>query len=180
MTYGNLQAPNVSVESLPPSSQRDLRSDHAGEAGAVMIYRGILKLTKDPEIAEFAKNHLETEEKHLLLFESWMPKTHQSKLIFLWKVSGFLTGAIAGLGSKYFTYLTIQTIETFVIAHYQRQITSGPPELSQMLRALQLDETKHRKEAEALLNKAPNLMERFWRYAVEQGSRGAVSMARLI
>ena len=34
-------------------------SDHAGEAGAVMIYRGILKLTKDPEIAEFAKNHLE-------------------------------------------------------------------------------------------------------------------------
>ena len=32
---------------LPIAMQRDLRSDHAGETGAVFIYRGILSCTRD-------------------------------------------------------------------------------------------------------------------------------------
>ena len=42
-----------------------LRSDHAGEVGAVYIYKGILKIAKDPELVNFSKRHLVTEESHL-------------------------------------------------------------------------------------------------------------------
>lgn len=31
----------------PQALQRELRTDHAGEAGAVMIYRGVLAVTRD-------------------------------------------------------------------------------------------------------------------------------------
>lgn len=37
--------------------ERELRSDHAGETGAVYIYKGIIavaKLRKDPELIRFA------------------------------------------------------------------------------------------------------------------------------
>ena len=33
----------------------DLRTDHAGETGAVFIYKGILLVSKDKEIIKFAK-----------------------------------------------------------------------------------------------------------------------------
>ena len=36
-----------------------LRSDHAGEVGAVYIYKGILSIAKDPALVEFSKRHLE-------------------------------------------------------------------------------------------------------------------------
>ena len=39
-----------------------LRSDHAGEVGAVYIYKGILTIAKDPELLEFSKRHLATEQ----------------------------------------------------------------------------------------------------------------------
>ena len=41
----------------------DLRTDHAGETGAVFIYKGILLFSKDKKIIEFANNHLLTEKK---------------------------------------------------------------------------------------------------------------------
>lgn len=36
---------------LPASLVADLRSDHAGETGAVVIYRGILAVTRDAGFA---------------------------------------------------------------------------------------------------------------------------------
>ena len=34
------------------------RSNHAGETGAIYIYKGILTVSKDPEIREFSHKHL--------------------------------------------------------------------------------------------------------------------------
>ena len=51
----------------------DLRTDHAGETGAVFIYKGILLISKDREIIEFANNHLLTEKKHLELIDKILP-----------------------------------------------------------------------------------------------------------
>jgi hypothetical protein len=38
-----------------------LQTDHAGETGAVMIYRGILAVTRDQTLRAFAHHHFETE-----------------------------------------------------------------------------------------------------------------------
>ena len=55
-----------------------LRSDHAGEIGAVNIYKGILWCAKDPEIVAFAQCHLRTELKHLSLVETILTSQHRS------------------------------------------------------------------------------------------------------
>ena len=60
--------PNIDVTTLPKKLRKDLRSDHAGETGAVMIYKGILAVSRDPALRSFASTHLETEQKHLELF----------------------------------------------------------------------------------------------------------------
>ena len=48
----------------------EMRSNHAGETGAVMIYRGILKVSRDETVIAFAQRHLATEQEHLALIES--------------------------------------------------------------------------------------------------------------
>ena len=60
----------------------DLRTDHAGETGAVFIYKGILLFSKDKEIREFANNHLLTEKKHLELIETILPNSEKVNSFF--------------------------------------------------------------------------------------------------
>ena len=99
--------------SLPNSKQLrgDMRSNHAGETGAVCIYRGILRVTRDPGIARFAKDHLATEEKHLSIFEAWLPKQHRSFLLPLWRLAGYLLGMIAASLGPRWVFTTIDAVE---------------------------------------------------------------------
>ena len=105
--------------------ERDLRSDHAGETGAVFIYRGIIavaRLRYDYELIEFAQQHGKTEAEHLSLIESWLPPMHRSRLLSLWRIAGWLTGALPALVNRRAVYATIEAVETFVDGHYQEQI----------------------------------------------------------
>jgi ubiquinone biosynthesis monooxygenase Coq7 len=48
--------------------ERELRYDHAGETGAVFIYKGIAKVAKiinDSELSHLANEHGATESEHL-------------------------------------------------------------------------------------------------------------------
>ena len=57
-----------------------LRTDHAGEYGAVYLYRAILRVTRDPVIIEFASQHLETETTHLERMEALLEPKDLTKL----------------------------------------------------------------------------------------------------
>ena len=94
-----------------------LRSDHAGEVGAVYIYRGILKIAKDPDLVNFSKRHLITEESHLQKIEEVLPKKDRSKLVWLWKVAGFLLGFLPTLFGPKIVFATIEAVEAFVEDH---------------------------------------------------------------
>ena len=64
--------------------ERELRSDHAGETGAVYIYKGIIavaKYRKDQELMNFAKHHDATEADHLHLIEMELEKKFRSRLL---------------------------------------------------------------------------------------------------
>ncbi|NDG15538.1 MAG: hypothetical protein EB110_07825 [Betaproteobacteria bacterium] len=53
--------------------QRELRSDHAGETGAVYIYKGIVSVAKwrgNNERISFTKSHGVTESNHFCIFQS--------------------------------------------------------------------------------------------------------------
>lgn len=163
----------------------DLRSDHAGEVGAVWIYTGILAVSKDPKVIDFAKRHIITEQEHLNKINSIFPEHEQSKLVPIWKIAGFLTGAIPSLINPKAVYATIEAVETFVDKHYQEQIEKikNNPESIETLKILQKcqqDECEHRDEAALLFNSKSNPLFQAWSCLVSKGSSVAVKLARKI
>lgn len=169
---------------LPASVAADLRTDHAGETGAVWIYRGVLRFSRDPGLRAFAQRHMATEQAHLLLIEAWLPPADRSYLLPLWRLAGWLTGAVPALAGPAPVYATIEAVERFVDRHYEAQIRqlTGQAVLSPLretLLACQQDEVAHRDEAAAARGTAaPGLLLRAWCRLVDLGSRGAVALCR--
>ena len=170
---------------LPRWLQQELRSDHAGEFGAVMIYHGILAISRDTSVIEFAASHLRTEQKHLALMEEIIPAAGRTRLLPLWRVMGWLTGALPALFGRQAVFATIEAVETFVDHHYQQQIVRLMPEgehgpLRQVLVDCQADEVSHRDEATSLALAKRNGILRLWCAAVGSGSAAAVVAAKRV
>lgn len=162
---------------------RELRSDHAGETGAVAIYAGVLAVARDPALRAFAQRHQATEADHLRRVEAWLPADHRSRLLPAWRLAGWLTGALPALAGPRAVYATIAAVETFVDQHYQQQIDhllahAGPEGLLPMLQSCQADEQHHRDEAAASAGASPGLALRAWCRVVGTGSAAAVVAAR--
>ncbi|MDE8348523.1 MAG: demethoxyubiquinone hydroxylase family protein [Acidocella sp.] len=168
-----------------PGLAGDLRSDHAGEAGAVAIYIGILAVCRDPEIRQFATAHLATEREHLAHMEALLQPAQRSLLLPIWRVAGWLTGALPALVSSRAVYATIDAVETFVDQHYEDQVRKLPSDgpggvLRSLLVACQADEVHHRDEARGARPGSDGILLRSWQWLVEAGSALAVSAARRI
>ena len=195
---------NTTTGSLPRQLITELRTDHAGETGAVMIYRGVLAVSRDPHLREFAQHHLETERGHLALIEQILPARRRSSLLPLWRLSGWLTGALPAFAGPRAVYATIQAVETFVDRHYADQVElidtllnaaapARPPNatparedtaalisLRALLEQCRLDEVAHRDDAAARWDRNPSWLIRLWQALVGHGSEWAVSLCRLI
>jgi ubiquinone biosynthesis monooxygenase Coq7 len=162
----------------------DLRSDHAGETGAVAIYLGILAISRDAEIRRFATAHLATEREHLARMGELLPPAKRSILLPIWRVAGWLTGALPAMFGPRAVYATIDAVETFVEQHYEEQVrklpTHGPGgALRSLLIACQADEVHHRDEArQAGPATGPAL--HIWQTLVGKGSAAAVAAARRV
>jgi demethoxyubiquinone hydroxylase (CLK1/Coq7/Cat5 family) len=184
----NTQATEPLVHELSVHMVRELRSDHAGETGAVFIYKGITAVARwrqDAELLAFARQHGDTEAEHLHLIEDWLPTARRSRLLVPWRIAGWLTGALPALFGRRAVYGTIAAVETFVDVHYQQQIDhllvhSGPEGLLPLLQHCQADEQHHRDEAAALAGPHTPWLLRLWCVVVGSGSAAAVVLARRI
>ena len=186
--------PIETAGALPAALIADLRTDHAGESGAVMIYRGVLAITRDAGVRAFAGRHLAAEASHLARIEPLLAPQQRSRLLPLWRIAGWLTGALPACIGPRAVYATVEAVETFVDQHYAEQIhwidlhdpgRKQPP--LQVLRALlqdcRDDEIAHRDEAAALFTlsaKPPSLALRLWVWSVGAGSRVAVTICRRV
>lgn len=165
---------------------QELRSDHAGETGAVYIYKGIQAVAQwrgDLELMAFAKAHGATEADHLAGMEKWLPASRRSRLLGPWRLAGWLTGALPALAGHRAVYATIASVETFVDHHYQQQIDhihahGAPDGLLPLLIRCQADEQHHRDESAALAGSHLGLFLRIWCWTVGWGSSAAVVLAR--
>ncbi len=200
-----LWRPQTVAMRFPLELMRELRSDHAGETGAVMIYRGIIAVTRDPVLREFALHHLNTEQRHLELVNEVLSARWRSRLLPLWRLSGWLTGALPACFGPRTVYATIEAVETFVDHHYAAQITMidallehvalkndrhvAVPALDperradlQRLRALleqcRQDEVAHRDDAAARWDHRRSGFLNAWRWLVGCGSAMAVRICR--
>lgn len=170
---------------MPLWLQQELRSDHAGEYGAVMIYRGVLAVSRDASVRQFAEQHLLTEEKHLALMDTIIPASGRTRLLPVWRVMGWLTGALPALLSRQAVFATIEAVETFVDHHYEQQLVRLNPQgeyaaLRQILVDCQADEVSHRNEATELASPDRSLLLRLWCAIVGSGSAAAVVAAKRI
>ena len=171
---------------LSPHLLRELRSDHAGETGAVYIYLGIAAVARRRgwhALLGFAERHGETESEHLRLIEEWLSPDSRSVLLRPWRLAGWLTGALPALFSQQAVYATIAAVETFVDHHYQQQIDyisqhGGPEGLLYVLTRCQKDECDHRDEADRLAGHTSSWVLRAWCWLVGFGSSTAVKIAR--
>lgn len=139
-----------SLKPFPLWLQQEMRSNHAGETGAVNIYAGAkwalevrrranssLFPFKDYERSalDFASHHQETEAEHLLAFDQILdqrPSQRQiSMLLPAWRVAGFTLGAVSTLWCTRGIYVTTDAVETFVEKHYMSQINRLKSELDQ-------------------------------------------------
>jgi ubiquinone biosynthesis monooxygenase Coq7 len=177
-----------------PEIEGDLRTDHAGETGAISIYRGILAVSRDGELRAFAARHLETESAHLEHIEAVLPAGARSRLLPAWRLAGWLTGALPALAGPRAVHATIRAVETFVDLHYREQLDRidalDPQRTDARLQALRTmldgcreDEVAHRDEAAAALAADPRpagAVLRAWTAIVGSGSAAAVTVCRRI
>ena len=168
---------------VPADLIGELRSDHAGETGAVWIYHGVLALSRDAGVRDFARRHRVTEQRHLALVEALLPWSSRSRLLVPWRAAGFLTGALPALFGPRAVYATVAAVETFVDQHYQQQIDrlqgrSDHRALHDLLRSCQADECEHRDEALAMTDSSPPRWLAIWCALVSRGSALAVQLAR--
>ena len=163
-----------------------LRSDHAGEVGAVYIYKGILSIAKDPALVEFSKRHLETEKEHLRKIEEVLPVSKRSKLVGIWKVAGYLLGFLPSLLGPRIVFATIEAVESFVEDHYEEQLkylrAQNDPDqaLIDLLQSCQDDEIEHKNESAIKKRSTPGFLLNFWMKIVGWGSSSAVKVAKII
>ena len=184
ISYSHIERINTTPRPLPRWLIADLRSDHAGETGAVAIYRGILAVSSDPDVRQFAGAHLAIEESHLAIFNRLLPSKQRSVLLPLWRLAGFITGALPALFGANATYATIEAVETFVDKHYQQQIDrlAGDVQLApvrDLLESCRQDEVDHRDDAASRRSTQHRFLMRCWIRIVGSGSAGAVALARL-
>jgi len=168
---------------LPAWILADLRSDHAGEVGAVCIYHGILLFAREPSLRAFAQTHLATEQHHLREIESWLPRESYSRLLPVWRLAGFVTGALPALLGPKAVYATIEAVENFVDQHYGEQVhaLAGHQPFAALRKTLldcQNDEIAHRDQAAALGSGSPGIWLRAWCALVGFGSRAAAAVCR--
>lgn len=113
----------------PRQLEVDLRTTHAGEVGAVFIYKGAssalnirerLLFGQKSYVSElkFLSEHQDNESSHAALLGALC--NEPTVFCPLWRVFGFLTGFIPGLfGGPRALYYTIISVETFVEEHYR-------------------------------------------------------------
>jgi ubiquinone biosynthesis monooxygenase Coq7 len=181
---------DVKTRPLDSVIKCELRASHAGEFGAVWIYRGALaanRIRNDRSISEFASRHLNTERAHLLGFEQNIEYFRGSILLGIWWFAGFVTGAIPTLLGRNWFFYTIYCVESFVDKHYHSQIkmlgTDDHPLTVMMLDAIKSyhqDEQSHRDEAVHAVTKPPTTSMKIWGWLIEKGSEAAVALSRVI
>ena len=179
-----------SHERYAPGIRAELRASHAGETGAVWIYRGILlvnRLRRDPDIQQFAQHHLATEKAHLVHFENIIERYRGSLLLFIWMFAGFAIGVLSAVMGKNWVYYSIYKIESFVDMHYKQQIKFlserefyCKAEIITMMESCNADEQEHRDEAFSMLSGKPTFAMRIWGNLISSGSSSAVKIAKLI
>jgi len=141
-----------------PTIAQMLRVDHAGEYGAVQIYRGqqaVFRqsaLTRDlaDELGEMERE----EQKHLDAFDALLVehRVRPTLLTPAWNAAGYGLGVATALMGRRAAHACTEAVETVIEEHYAEQAEAADashPELAATFREFREDELHHRDTAVA-------------------------------
>ena len=133
-----------------------IRVDHAGEYGAVQIYRGqravFDALPHKAELAATLKEMEEGEQTHLDTFDDLVRArgVRPTALAPLWNAAGYALGAATALMGEKAAMACTAAVEEVIEQHYGAQaeeLSAIDPELKKTVEAFREDELEHRDTA---------------------------------
>ena len=145
---------------LTPNRREEmLRVDHAGEYGAVAIYRGQLAVFERQQgrerITEQLKEMAGQEQEHLDAFDKLLNagSVRPTALSPVWNAAGFALGAATALLGEKAAHACTEAVETVIEEHYGDQITEleagGETELAARMTKFRDEEVAHKELATA-------------------------------
>lgn len=153
-----LVAPRPGQGSLAARLAEILRVDHAGELGAVAIYRGqraVLGEARGQARVAAQLAEMEAQEaEHLARFEKLIAerRVRPTALAPVWRLAGFAVGAGTALLGEKAVHACTDAVETVIEQHYAGQVeelAAFEPELAAELSKFRGEELAHRDQAVA-------------------------------
>lgn len=148
----DLAKPAVPTQ-LKRRAEEMLRVDHAGEYGAVQIYRGqravFGNLPQKTRIATLLQEMEEGEQKHLQTFDRMLAErgARPTLLAPFWNAAGFALGAGTALMGEKAAMACTSAVESVIEKHYQEQVDEldgqGEDELRNTFAEFREDELEH-------------------------------------
>lgn len=136
-----------------------LRVDHAGEYGAVAIYRGQLAVFQRQHGRERITGQLQEmaaqEQEHLDAFNTLLNagSVRPTALSPVWNAAGFALGAATALLGEKAAHACTEAVETVIEEHYGDQVTeleaAGETELAARMAKFREEEVAHKELAAA-------------------------------
>lgn len=134
---------------------RILKVNHAGEYGAIRIYRAQLWLARRlyPDTVNFLEETLNHEIEHCRLFRDAMPsrQARPCRAMFLWGNGGFVLGFLTALIGRQGIWICTAAVEAAVHRHLEDQLhflKDKDPELQALILSIQEEELRHLHHAE--------------------------------
>ena len=136
--------------------ERMIRVDHAGEFGAVQIYRGQLAVLDRIAVRSHAARIIAEmeagEAEHLKTFDRLIAERGVRPTVMapLWRVAGFGLGAVTALMGERAAHACTEAVEEVIEDHYGRQseqLGRQDPELKDVIDRFREDEIGHKQTA---------------------------------
>lgn len=133
-----------------------LRVDHAGEYGAVQIYRGQLavfeRIGAKSHAARVIADMEAGERDHLRTFDRMLVerRVRPTAMAPVWRIAGFGLGAVTALMGESAAHACTEAVEQVIEDHYQRQserLGRNDPELKAVIDKFRIDEVAHKETA---------------------------------
>ena len=118
--------------------------------------------------------------------ENLLTSNEKSKLLFLWRIMGFVLGFLSALFGYKFFCITVDAVETFVEKHYNEQIeyllnNNLNYKLAMVLKKCCDEEIEHQRDARSkVLEKDESTFTNLWKKIVGSGSNMAVNVSKLV
>ncbi len=161
-----------------------LRVNHAGELGAIQIYKGQLAVLKNKSVSKEIKKMLNQEIRHYETFCNILLERNirPSLLSPIWKTGGFGIGVVTAVLGKDATMACTEAVEEVIVKHYEKQteyLKNGKNDLYKITSQFAKEEKEHMDMAGKIKN-TDNLGIKMLKFGIKSLSKIAIKVAEKV